>query len=283
MKKIALVLKTDTDEGIDCSKKTVSFLLAHGCDVYVDKADREYVAELEGVNFADERHIFDEAECVVVFGGDGTIMRVAHRTHLPILGINFGRIGYLAELESDELGMLEELINDNFTLEYRMMLRCIVSRKERLLYETSNILNDIVLSKGNDTMMPEIELYCNGEEVGKYFADGIICATPTGSTAYSLSAGGPIVDTRVGCFCVTPICPQSFYAKPLIFGCNSVLTFKKGKRGHGKLELICDGNLVREITDDDEVMVARGQKETRLIKIKKNNFYSVMRSKMTEI
>ncbi|MBR5314016.1 MAG: NAD(+)/NADH kinase [Clostridia bacterium] len=283
MKKIALVLKTDTDEGVVCAKKTIKFLLDYGCDVYTDVRNKEYVDEFDGIFYKDEQRVFDEVECVIVFGGDGTIMRVAHRTHLPILGINFGRIGYLAELESDELDLLEDLVNDNFSLEYRMMLRCIVSRNERLLYETSNILNEIVLSRGSDTIMPEIELFCNGEEVGKYFSDGLICATPTGSTAYSLSAGGSIVDTRLNCFCVTPICPQSFYAKPLIFDGKSVLVFKKGKRGHGKIELMCDGQRIREIIEDDEVMIARGQKETKLIKIKKNNFYSVMRSKMTEI
>ncbi len=283
MKRIALVLKTDTDEGVTCAKKTVKFLLGRGCEVYADKIHKESIDEYEGVNYKDEQSIFDDAECVIVFGGDGTIMRVAHKTQLPILGINFGRIGYLAELESDELDLLDELVNDNFTLEYRMMLRCLVIRNERVLYETSNVLNDIVLSKGNDPMMPEIELFCNGEEVGKYFADGIICATPTGSTAYSLSAGGSIVDTRLSCFCVTPVCPQSFYAKPLVFDGKSVLKFKKGKRGHGKLELVCDGQCVRDINDDDEVLIEKGLKETKLIKIKKNNFYSVMRSKMTEI
>jgi len=131
--------------------------------------------------------------------------------------------------------------------------------------------------------MPEIELVCNGEEVGKYFADGLIAATPTGSTAYSLASGGSIVDPGMECFCVTPIAPQSFYAKPLIFSGGSVLQFKKGVRGHGSLFLISDGDYVTEICDDDKVTVRKSVEGTKLIKIKKNNFYSVMRSKMTEI
>jgi NAD+ kinase len=133
-----------------------------------------------------------------------------------------------------------------------MRLRCTVSRGGEVIYESHKILNEIVLSKGSHSAMPEIEVYCNDEEVGKYFSDGLICATPTGSTAYSLSAGGPILDPSCGSFCISHICPQSFYAKSMVFGQKNVLTFRKGKRGHGDLFLTADGQLITEIKDGDE-------------------------------
>lgn len=283
MKHIALMLKTDTLQGIECAKKAIDILLNNGCALYIDETNRDIIGECENVIYCQESNLYDNAECVVVFGGDGTIMRAAHNTELPILAVNLGRIGYLAELELDELDLLKELVNDNFTLSYRMMFRCMISRGDELIYETKNILNEIVLSKGELSVMPEIELYCNDQEVGKYIADGLICATPTGSTAYSLAAGGPIVDPELNLFCISHICPQSFYAKPLIMNGKSVLCFKKGKRAHGKLQLTADGKFIAEITDEDVVSIARGKKETKFIKIKQNNRYSVMRSKMTEI
>ncbi len=282
MKKIALIIKNDTEDGLNVARETVDILSEHRCILYLPESDKKYIGDRENVFYCDEDVVCNEAECVIVFGGDGSIMRTAHRTKLPILGVNLGRIGYIAELETDELQMLKELLCDNFSIENRMMLNYTV-KKNGVKTAEANVLNEVVLSKGGYSVMPEIELVCNGEEVGKYFADGLICATPTGSTAYSLAAGGSIIDPGMECFGVSQICPQSFYAKPLIFGGSSVLEFRKGSRGHGKVVLTGDGEVVCEIEEGDVVTVKKSDVYTKLIKIKKNNFYSVMRSKMTEI
>lgn len=282
MKKIALVIKNDTEDGLAVARDTVDILTEHGCTLYLPESDMMHIGYKENVFYRDENLVFNDAECVIVFGGDGSIMRTAHKTRLPILGINLGRIGYIAELEPDELQLLDELVNDRFSIEKRMMLEYSVKKNGEKTAE-AQVLNEVVLSKGGYSVMPEVELVCNGEEVGKYFADGLICTTPTGSTAYSLSAGGSIIDPGMECFGVTQICPQSFYAKPLIFGGDSVLEFKKGNRGHGRVVLIGDGEVICEIDIGDVVMVKKSDVYTKLIKIKKNNFYSVMRSKMTEI
>ena len=216
MKKIALSIKNDTEEGLGVARKTVDILSEQGCVLYLPETDKRYVGDRKNVFYRDESSVFEETECVIVFGGDGSIMRTAHKTRLPILGVNLGRIGYIAEIETNELQMLKELVNDNFSIENRMMLNYSVLKNGEKTAE-SNVLNEVVLSKGGYSAMPEIELVCNGEEVGKYFADGLICSTPTGSTAYSLAAGGSIIDPGMECFGVSPICPQSFYAKTLIF------------------------------------------------------------------
>ncbi|MBR5322817.1 MAG: NAD(+)/NADH kinase [Clostridia bacterium] len=282
MKKIALNIKNNTEEGIRVAQETADILCDLGCSLYASDSSEKYIGKRKNVFYSDEGDFLREAECVIVFGGDGSIMRTAHRTRLPILGINLGRIGYIAELETNELQLLNELVNDNFSLENRMMLNYTVTKGGCKTAE-ANVLNEVVLSKGGYSVMSEIELVCNGEEVGKYFADGLICTTPTGSTGYSLSAGGSIIDPGMECFGVSQICPQSFYAKPLIFGGSSVLEFRKGWRGHGKIVLNGDGDFVCEIEHGDVVTVKKSDVYTKLIKIKKNNFYSVMRSKMTEI
>ena len=283
MKKMALCLKVDTEDGQYCAKETVTLLKEYGCRMYISDEFRELVGDYPEVEYRESDRLFDDAECVIVFGGDGTIMRTAHKTNLPILGINLGRIGYMAELEIDELYLLKKLIEDDFTVESRMMIDFCVNKNGDCVHNYTPVLNEVVLAKGGYIAMAEIELVCNGEEVGKYFADGLICATPTGSTAYSLAAGGSIVDPGMECFCVSHICPQSFYAKPLIFGGGSVLQLKKGKYGHGRLFLSSDGECVCEIEADDVVTVKKSESCTKFIKIKKNNFYSVMNSKMTEI
>ena len=282
MKKIALSIKNDTEEGLNVARKTVDILTAQACILFFPEEDKKYIGERENVIYRDESSVFDDAECVIVFGGDGSIMRTAHITRLPILGVNLGRIGYIAELETNELDLLKELVNGSFSIENRMMLEYSVIKNGKKTAK-AHVLNEVVLSKGGYSVMPEIELVCNGEEVGKYFADGLICATPTGSTAYSLAAGGSIIDPGMECFGISQICPQSFYAKPLIFGGASVLEFRKGSRGHGRVVLTADGDFVCEIDSGDIVTVKKSDLCTKLIKIKKNNFYSVMRSKMTEI
>ncbi len=282
MEKIALIIKKYTQEGMAVAKEAVDILSEQGCELYLPDKSMGYIGQKENVFYRNESCIFDGAEAVIVLGGDGSIMRTAHRTRLPILGVNLGRIGYMAELETNELQMIKALLNDSFSIENRMMIKYSVEKNGKKTAE-ANVLNEIVLSKGGYFTMPEIELVCNREEVGKYFADGLICATPTGSTAYSLAAGGSIIDPGMECFGVSQICPQSFYAKPLIFGGESVLEFKKGSRGHGKVVLTGDGDFVCEIESGDVVTVKKSDVYTKLIKIKKNNFYSVMRSKMTEI
>ena len=283
MKNIALIIKKDTDEGIKAAIRTVDILTELGCTLFLKEEDVDLALKGDNIVYKDEASLYNDGQCVIVFGGDGTIMRTAHKTNHPILGVNLGRIGYTAELETDELELLKELVAGNYTVENRMMIDYSVTKNGVCVQGDTPVLNEIVLSKGGFSVMPEIELICNGEEVGKYFADGLICATPTGSTAYSLAAGGSIIDPGMECFAVSQICPQSFYAKPLVFGGASVLEFRKGKKGHGRVMLTRDGEYVTEIELGDVVTVKKSSAYTRFIKIKKNNFYSVMRSKMTEI
>lgn len=283
MKKFALVTNTERDPGLVLTSRAIKLLESHGCEIYADRACRPYLGENKSIIYTQSGELFDKAECAVVFGGDGTIIRTSHETaprNIALIGINLGHLGYTAELEVDEIELLEELFKGNYTIQERMMLNVTVIRDGALVKENAHALNDIVLSKGDLSVMIDIEMLCRGEMTGKYFADGLIISTPTGTTAYSLAAGGPVVDPSMDCICTTPICPQSFYAKPLIFAPDTELEFRKGKRGRGSLFMTLDGVDNMEILDNDRIIIRRSELTTRFIHIKNYNFYSLLRRKM---
>lgn len=258
------------DVGLTVTKSLLSALRAFDCSVTVC----ETVPERTG------------AELCVVLGGDGTLMRAARKAApfgIPILGINLGRVGYLAELEPGELDLLDGFFKGEYTIEERMMLSVeIPSEGIRTI-----ALNDAVISHGMLSRMAEIELYRGGSMTGSFRADGLIFATPTGSTAYSLSAGGPVIDPELECICVTPICSHSLRARPLIFSPTTVLGARSGETPYQdeagvKLYLTVDGSENYSLSRGTEVRVTRSETVTRLVRLKKYNFYRVLNQKMSD-
>ena len=222
-----------------------------------------------------------ESDLVVVLGGDGSIMRAARRaalTDVPVLGINLGRVGYLAELEPYEIGLISEYFNGNYRIERRMMLEVTSERDGRSVLA----INDAVITSSSVAKMVELSLYAGSCPVGTYRADGAIFATPTGSTAYSMAAGGPVIDPCLDCICVTPICPHSLRAKPLIFGPDVELEAVCGGKSGKKFCLTADGNESMELETGDTVRIRRSDICTNLIRIKRDGFFSILNAKMSE-
>lgn len=207
--KIALVVNSCKQNALSIAKETVAHFKSTGVTVLLTDPT---IADTVDATVVSEDCFYQTADYVVVIGGDGTIIhsaKKAARYHKPVLGINAGRVGYLAGLERDELSMLEKLQNGHFQIERRMLL--LVTVGDRSFY----CLNDAVVSKGLRSNMIDITATV-GEESISYRADGLIAATPTGTTAYSLSAGGPIVDPKLESIILTPICPQSLFARPIL-------------------------------------------------------------------
>jgi NAD+ kinase len=217
----------------------------------------------------------EDADVIAVLGGDGTIMRtstLACSLDIAVIGINLGRIGYMAELDISEISRISELLSDELCEEKRMTLTVSTGGKSYIA------LNDAVIHSKN-THMIHLSLYCNGNEVNSYRGDGLIFATPTGSTAYSMSAGGSVIDPRLECIGVTPICPQSLKARPFVFAPDSSLnvTVKSDS-----CILTVDGGEPIELSEGDEVKITRGEHHMRMIKLKKDGFYGVLRRKISE-
>jgi len=226
--------------------------------------------------------LYREAELVIVLGGDGFMLDAARRAapaSIPILGINMGRVGYMTELEMDELDLLEQVFRGDYSIDERAMLSVSVQSKEGQIKGSTYALNDAVIANGSTARIVDLMLLDNGEQIFTYRADGLVISTPTGSTAYSLSAGGPIVDPKLSCFCVTPICPHSLLARPLVFPDTAHLEVKNICTREKLLHLTVDGRITFDLYYGDTVIITRSTLCAKLVRLKRESFYAKIRNK----
>lgn len=286
MLKIALITNFNIAEKANAAMMVADRLLSEDCEILIAAFNRDKIIRInknrEEFRYLPLDSVYAEADILIVLGGDGSILEAARRAvhrKTPILGINLGRLGYMAELELSELDQLSKLFKNEYYLEKRSMLRVeLYSGGDLKCF--SYALNDAVISNGSVSRIVDLELYENGAPVTTYRADGLIVATPTGSTAYSLSAGGAIVDPGVPCVCVTPICPHSLTARPLIFSENAVLEIRNICVREKMLYLTVDGRMNFELYRNQTVRITKSQMETNLIRLKPGAFYNKLRQKM---
>ncbi|MGE5371544.1 MAG: NAD(+)/NADH kinase [Solirubrobacterales bacterium] len=222
-----------------------------------------------------------EPDVFIVLGGDGTILRAARRiavVGIPLLAVNLGRIGFLSELEIDEVDShLDALLSGDYRVEERMMLSVRVVRGKEAVYH-SEALNEAAILKRKVSRTVYMKLMIDGVFFSDYVADGIICATPTGSTAYSLSAGGPVVLPDVDVTVVTPVCPYMLALKPLVADANRVLTIVPDARSETFLAV--DGQEQVVLSQGDKVEIRRSESRVKLIKFKDRAFFDVLGKKL---
>jgi NAD+ kinase len=227
--------------------------------------------------------IYREAECIVVLGGDGSILDAARRAApygRPLLGINMGRLGYMTEMEGSDLSMLSRVVGEEYHVDERSMIAIEVYNQSGGRKASSFALNDAVISNGSVSRIVDLELYEGGALVSNFRADGLIISTPTGSTAYSMAAGGPIVDPRLACFCVTPICSHSLTSRPMLFRDDVTLEIKNVCQREKMLYLTVDGRINFELYRGDFVRITRSPTKTRLIRLHEQSFYAILQEKM---
>ena len=230
-----------------------------------------------------EKEIFEKVDVIITVGGDGTIIRFgkqAARYNIPVLGINAGRLGFLANVEANELDLLEKLITGDYTVEDRMLLNVSVSENGKETY-SQIAMNDIVITSGFMSRIIDVKAYFNTDCIS-YRADGLIVSTPTGSTAYSLSAGGPIVDPLCENICITPICSHSLSAKPILLNKNAVVKFKAMSLKHADVYLSVDGRKGPIIKPKSEIVVSRSDFNVKLIRLNNKSFYKTLSEKFKE-
>lgn len=224
------------------------------------------------------------SDIIMVWGGDGTILncsRVAAPLGTPIYGVNAGRLGFLTEVDIPELlPDLHRLLAGDYSIEERMMLEASVYRSGQRI--TSLVgLNDAVISKGALSRMIWLRIYADGELINSYPADGVIIASPTGSTAYSLSAGGPIVGPNLDLMVISPICPHTLSARPLVVSPDNTISIVP-EIAHGEIMLTLDGQCGYQLALGDDVKVYRAPYTAKFIKTQKISFYKVLREKLEE-
>ena len=244
------------------------------------KGDRVELPRREKLSLLEEE--LPSADLLLCFGGDGTILHAARDATLhgvPILGVNMGSVGFMAELERGELPLLAALPQGRFTVQERMMLDVAVWRGNKLLSQDL-ALNDAVISKGSIARVVELEVLADQVQVSALSGDGVIVATPTGSTAYSMSAGGPIVEPTSRCIIVTPVCAHKLDARALVLDQDRIITVRlpKGSRKH--LYLSVDGGKAIRLAGGDRVEIRRSAYATKLVLLSARNFYQVINQKL---
>lgn len=282
MKHIGVVPNLLKDKELKVTSQITRWLNAKGLSPYMT----EEVAEKIQANVitVTKDQLYEKCEALIVVGGDGTILgeaEAASKKMIPIVGVNLGRLGFLADIETEEIDKaLEKLIEGQYKLENRMMLRATIVGPDGETH-VFHALNDINVTRGSFSRIVEFEIRINGELSDIYRADGVIIASPTGSTAYNLSAGGPIVVPHADTYVVTPICPHTIYSKSVMLCSEDKVRIKTLEEAED-MALSIDGQLKMYLTPQHEVHVERSPLQTQLIKISERKFFEILRQKIVE-
>ena len=225
------------------------------------------------------------ADVVICFGGDGTILhmaKMATRHNVPVLGVNIGTMGFMAELECTELDQLARLATGDFSIDSRMMLDVSVQRERDIIFHEL-CLNDAVITKGAVARIVHLKVECDGVQAMECGGDGVVVATPTGSTAYSLSAGGPIVEPEAGNIIVTPICAHDMGSRCIVASDRRVITVSLTRNARRNAFLSVDGGKALRLNMGDVTTVRKSDKVTKLVRLKNRSFYDVINAKFKNV
>ena len=279
MRAFYIIANSEKEECQKLSYEIAEFLTSQGKHCVIRRQEEEEALHSQLVT--------DEIEGILVLGGDGTLLRAARELadrRIPFLGINLGHLGYLAEIEQQNVqAALEKLIADEYTVEERMMLSGKVY-VDGVCVERDMALNDIVINRFGHLRVVDYKVYVNGMYLNSFTADGLIVSTPTGSTGYSLSAGGPIVSPTASMLMLTPICPHTLNSRSIVFSGDDHIRIKIGERRRGGSDEACvtfDGDTCVQLKTGDYVEIQKSTEVTRIMKINQVSFLEVLRNKLS--
>ncbi|WP_312641855.1 NAD(+)/NADH kinase [Hydrogenoanaerobacterium sp.] len=279
--KAIIIPNFQKEHAVRCLNETLDVLYKIGIEAYLDSSYRQYVRS-ERVVFCEFINAVSHMDVIIAIGGDGTIIHSAKygiKHNLPILGINVGRLGFLAQLECDELYKLSRLAEGRYTVQNHMLIEAKIQTDSEQLVCVA--LNDIAITKGVFSRIVDIDVVCADKLVSEYRADGVIFSTPTGSTAYAMSAGGPIVDPSIDSIAMTPICPHSLFSRSVLFSPEKILTVHaKYINNQNDLYLSADGERPIKIRQDSQVIIKKSDLTVRLINFGERDFYEILNLKI---
>jgi NAD+ kinase len=276
---IGLIINYNKRQPVQLGLEIARWIKDKNIQVFAPKEDARHLKQVIGLELDEFCH---QVEAVIVLGGDGTFLRAARNlagSETPILGVNLGFLGFLTEIEVGEIyPYLSKMLEGQFYIEERMMLSGRVKRNGQWVAKFQ-ALNDFVINKGSFARLITLEAFLGDEFVASYSADGIIISTPTGSTAYSLSAGGPIVHPTLDVCILTPICPHSLYNRPIIIPPEKIVRVHV-RAVNAEAMLTVDGQHGFNLKNQDEVWIQKAEYTTKLIKVRGRQFFQVMREKL---
>lgn len=283
MNKFCLITNRDKDENLKITNKIAQ---------YMKKNKKECIllgSYKDGINsnaYTDIKSIPHNTDCIIILGGDGTILQASHdlaELKIPILGVNLGTLGFLAEIELHNIyEALDSLFQDEYTIENRMMIHGQVQRKENKVY-SGNALNDIVVTRSGFSRIISVSIFVNKELVNRYRGDGVIISTATGSTGYNLSSGGPVVKPNSQVIIITPISPHTLNSRSIVINGDDQILVKidKSKKTQEEEAIATfDGKEAILLHMEDIIEINRARVGTRLVKIGNSNFFEVLRTKI---
>ncbi len=281
--KFFIIPNMTRENAFSVTSLTINELLSIECSVLLDEELKDYFLNYSPeIIWGKQNEHLENCDIVVSIGGDGSFINAAKLAtdfNKPVLCINAGKLAYLACLENDELTLLSSVVKGDYIKEKRMMLDVsILDKNERIIYH-SNCINDAVVSRSGVIRIMKLSVSCNNAPLIDYLADGAIVATPTGSTAYSLSAGGPVIEPCVESILLTPVCPHSVFSRSVVLGGNSTLEITHDNSGEAILS--CDGQSAVVIPEGAVVCIRRSDNYASFIKIKKDTFIDVLNRKIS--
>lgn len=285
IRKVYVSLNTSKKEVMEDARFLVNELSEMGFQPFLPLNDEHamFPLDLPNVRMMKKKDALAQADFMLVVGGDGTMLfhaKDAARAKLPMLGVNMGKLGFMNELDPHRLPLMKNILDGNYTIDRRMMLDVEVRRDGETVYMESG-LNDAVITKGDITRVISVGISSNGEHLLNFSGDGVIVCTPTGSTAYSLSAGGPVVEPTSENLIITPICPHVLYARAFILSSERIVMIEPGRLTNKCALLSVDGGTSFMLHEKDKVVIKRSQLETKLIRISGRSFYELVNQKLS--
>lgn len=283
VKRVILTPNPYRDRNFQTVRNAAEVLRDSGIDVRIClpfEVDRSYDLPRD-LRFSKLDREIRDADAIICFGGDGTILHMAKtatRHAIPVLGVNIGTMGFMAELESSELNQLRRLASDDYSVDERMMLDVTVHRDREIIFHDI-CLNDVVITKGAVARIVHLAVNCDDVQAMECGGDGVIISTPTGSTAYSLSAGGPIVEPEAHSILVTPICAHDLVTRGFVASDKRVITIGLTRNARRNAFLSVDGGKALRLNPGDTTTIRKSNLATRLIRLKERSFYEVINMK----
>lgn len=281
--KIGIVPNFTREKAEEITEKTVAQLDKLNIEYFFDiSAAGDLSSHISEDKFSND--IYNLSDLIIAIGGDGSFIHAAKQAAVlkkPVLCINAGNLAFLAGLEGNELYLLEKLITGEYTTDKRMMLKVELNDgagKKLLGY----CLNDVAVARGEEIKLIDLDVLCDNRKINNYRADGVVISTPTGSTAYSWSAGGPVIDPNLQCIMLTPICTHSPLNRSLVFNDKSVITVKSTANSEQRLSVSTDGEKSIEISEKCEIIISKSEHYAEFIRIKSDEFFDILNSKLTQ-
>ena len=281
--KTAVVVNLSKEEAISCAGEISLLMLSNNAEVFMLSDCAPFYKGVK-ISFTDTiEELFKICDIAITVGGDGTIIHAAKYAasfDKPLIGVNVGRLGFAADIEIDGISELTRILNGDYSVEERILFDVEVIKNG--VSKNYLAVNDAVIARGQLSKIIDLQVTLDDEEIAKYRADGLLFSTPTGSTAYSLSAGGPIVAPQLDCIIMTPVCPHSLFSRSVIFEGNSVLTVSVKIPSECCCVLTIDGEKNVDILAEDTVIIRKSDLKLKFVSINRRNFYRKLNEKLKE-